>query len=317
MATSGTYSFGVSRDDIIRDAMLNIRRLDPDETPTPAETGDCARRLNMLFKQWQGKSDFAPGLKTWTRKRGFLLLSNTGRYTVGPTAQGWTNALTVTALSASGAAAATTITVTAVTGFTTLYNVAVALDSGAMHHTTINGAPAGSVVTLTAALPSAASRGNAVYCYQSAAQNIKALETALLRDSSLTDIPLTLMLLKTYDQLPGKVDPTNSGDPTAVYFEEGIKTSVVYTDVGTSQDLSKYIVITYQEPIQDFTNPLDEPYYSSEWFLALAWGLSEQIAPMFGAVWNEKMEQLKTRAIAIAQNHSVENSDVFFMPGND
>jgi hypothetical protein len=317
MSTSGTYSFGVSRDDIIRESMLNIKRLDPDETPTPAETNDCARKLNMMCKQWQGKSDFAPGLKTWTRKRGYMLLSNTGQYTVGPAATGWTNSLAIAALSTAAAAGATTLVLSTVVGFATPYNIAVALDSGVMFYTTINGAPAGNVVTLLAPLPSSASGTSAVFGYQTAAQNIKALETALLRDSTYNDTPLTLMLLATYDQLPTKVDPQNTGDPTALYFEEGIKSSGIFLDIGSAQDLSKYLVITYQEPIQDFVNPLDEPYYSNEWFLALCWGLTEQIAPMFGALWNDKMEQLKNSALAMARNHGAEKSDMYFMPGND
>ena len=297
--------------------MLNLKRLDPDDSPTPSEASDCARVLNMMCKQWMGKSDFAPGLKVWTRKRGYRLLSNTNQYTVGPAATGWTNALTVTALSVSAVIGATVVTVAAIAGFTTAYNIAVQLDSGTMFYTTINGAPAGNVVTLTLALPSSATYGNAVYCYQTAAQNIKALETVILRDNTYNDIPLSLMLVNTYDQLSSKVDPTNVGDPTAIYFEEGLKSSIIYTDVGSSNDISKYIVITYQEPIQDFVNPLDEPYYPQEWFLALCWGLSEQIAPMFSASWNEKMENLKSTALAIARNHSAEKSDLYFQPGND
>ena len=82
MATSGTYSFGVTKYDIIRQAMLNIGKLDPVEAPTAEEMDDCSRLLNMMCKQWMGKTDFAPGLKVWTRKRGHLLLSNTtGAYT--------------------------------------------------------------------------------------------------------------------------------------------------------------------------------------------------------------------------------------------
>lgn len=315
MATSGTYSFSVSRDDIIRQALLNIKRLDPHESPTATETADCSRVLNMMCKQWMGKSDFAPGLKVWSRKRGYMLLSNTGVYTIGVAQSGWTNALaTITKLSVSGAAAAPTVTPTSVVGMAAAYNIAIALASGAMFYTTIVSVLSG-VVTLTAPLPSAASAGAAVYCYQSTAQNPTALETALLRDGDYSDTPLRLMTVQTYDQLPNKADPYNIGDPTALLYEEGVSTTAIRLDVGRAQDLSKYLVLTYMEPVQDFVNPLDTPYYPQQWYLALCWGLSEQVSPMFGANWTDKMENLKNIALQIARNHSAENTEIYFQPG--
>ena len=70
MSTSGTYTFTVTRDDIIREAMLNIGRLDAYSQIDPTETTDCARKLNMMVKTWMGRLDYAPGLKAWTRQRG-------------------------------------------------------------------------------------------------------------------------------------------------------------------------------------------------------------------------------------------------------
>ena len=51
MSTSGTYTFTVTRDDIIREAMLNIGKLDAYGSIDPQETTDCARKLNMMCKQ--------------------------------------------------------------------------------------------------------------------------------------------------------------------------------------------------------------------------------------------------------------------------
>ena len=139
MSTSGIYSFSVSRDDIIRQAMLNIRRLDPYETPTAQETQDCARMLNMMCKQWMGKSDFAPGLKVWTRKRGHLLLSpSTGQYTLSNPAQGWTNALTQTTSTAYANTGANTLAVTSAAGFVVGGTLAVAVDSEYLFYTTVS-----------------------------------------------------------------------------------------------------------------------------------------------------------------------------------
>lgn len=317
MATSGTYSFGVTKYEIVRQAMLNIGKLDPMETPTANEMQDCSFVLNMLCKQWMGKTDFAPGLKVWTRKRGHLLLSNTtGSYTIGPTAQGWTNLLNTTTTTVAASAGANAVVVSSVTGITAADTAAVYLDSGALFYATINSI-AGTTLNLSGTLPSAAASGNQVFTYTTAAQNPKDIETAVLRDVNNTDSPLSIMTVQDYDYLPNKADPNYFGDPTAIYIERGLGSSTVYTDVGAAIDTRSHIVITYQEPIQDMTNNADEPYYPQEWYLALCWGLSEQIAPMFRANWNEKMEMLKASAMAIARQGDPERSSLYYQPGTD
>lgn len=317
MATSGTYSFGVTKYDIVRQAMLNIGKLDPAEQPTADEMQDCTLMLNMMCKQWMGKTDFAPGLKVWTRKRGHLLLSNsTGTYTIGPTAQGWTNALTTTVTTAAAAAAAAAIVVSSVVGITTASTVAISLDSGALHYSGVSSV-AGSTVNLTVALPSSAASGSTVFAYSVAAQNPKDIETAVLRDAYNTDSPLGVMTVQDYDYLPNKADPLSSGDPSGIYFERGLTTSRVYTDVGSALDTRSHIVITYQEPIQDMTVNADAPYYPQEWYLALCWGLSEQISPMFKANWTPKMEGLKNTSLLIARQGDPEKSTMYFQPGEE
>lgn len=69
---------------------------------------------------------------------------------------------TSTALSANAAASAASITVSSINGFSSGDHIGVALDDATQHQTTINGAPSGSTITLTDALPSAAASGNAV-----------------------------------------------------------------------------------------------------------------------------------------------------------
>lgn len=317
MSTSGIYSFAVSRDDVIRQAMLNIKRLDPDESPTAQETTDCARVLNMMCKQWMGKKDFAPGLKTWTRKRGTMFLSGTtGRYTIGPTATGWAVDPSITTSTAAAAGGASAIVVASATGFAGTYAVGVELSNNTMFWTTVSSV-VGTTINLSTPLPSDMSSGALVASYAAAAQNPVDLESAFLRDTDMSDTPLTIMQQLTYDALPNKADPTNIGDPTAIYWERGLTTSQVYTDVGAAQDVAKYIIITYLEPTQDFVSSTDNPYYPQEWYLALCWGLSEQICPMFKANWDQKMEQLKNNAIAIARQGQPQISELYFQPGND
>ena len=52
MATSGSTDFTITRDNIIRDAMLEINALDAEEDPTSTELTDASRMLNMMLKSW-------------------------------------------------------------------------------------------------------------------------------------------------------------------------------------------------------------------------------------------------------------------------
>jgi hypothetical protein len=78
MSTSGSSNFSVSRDDIIKDALLEIGALDAGEDPSSDETSDASRMLNMLVKNWQVHTDIWP-LKDVT----VTLTPGTQSYTVG------------------------------------------------------------------------------------------------------------------------------------------------------------------------------------------------------------------------------------------
>ena len=312
MATSGTYSFTVNRDQLIRQAMLNIGKLDPLDSPTAQEVSDCAFVLNMLVKQWMGKTDFAPGLKVWTRKRGYLFLRNTtGQYSVGSTATGWTNSFVNPVTTAVAALGSSTVVVSTATGIVIGYNIGVQYGTNSIYWTTVANV-VGTTVTLTGTLPGQSNSGSEIYCYQTAGTQPLQIEAAVLRDSSNNDTPLNIMQQPEYDSLPNKTDPTNLSDPTAVYYENQLGNSYLYTDCGAANDITKYIVLTYLEPVQDFNNPADNPEYPQEWYLSIAWGLAMQIAPMFNAIWTPAMQAAYSTALLIAQRKDSEHGTMYF-----
>lgn len=314
-STSGSYSFTVNRDQVIRQAMLNIGKLDENEVPTAQQTSDCAFALNMLIKQWQGRGDFAPGLKVWTRRLGYLFLSGaSGQYSVGPTATGWTNAFAASTSTATEIAGATAIPVASASGFAGGYNVGVQLDSGVLFWTTISSV-SGKTINLASGLPSQSSIGSQLFAYQTAAQQPLNIETAVLRDNQGNDNPLRILTVQDYDNLPSKASPQNVSDPTAIYYEYQLGNSNLYTDCAAAQDVTKYIVLRYMEPVQDVLQASDTFEYPQEWYLAIAWGLSSEIAPMFNAAWTQKMDENFKRALSIAQHKDPERVSIFFQPG--
>ena len=315
MTTSGSYSFGVSRDDIFRQALLNIGKLDAYENPDSQQVQDLSILLNMMVKQWMGKADFAPGLKMWSRKHGHMFLqNNTGQYAIGPSCTtGWTNTYAATTLAASAAAGATTLVLNSIAGMAVGYYIGIELDSGNLFWTTIATLPS-TTMTITLALPSSASATNQIFAFQTIAQQPLFIETATLRDVNNQDTPLKIMTVQAYDYLPNKADPTNLQDPTAIYYENQLGSGNLYTDAGASQDVTKHICLTYQEPVQDFTTSLDTPYFPQEWYLPLCWGLGKLACPQYNRVWTPLMAENFITSLRIAQQKDAETSQLYFQP---
>ena len=316
MSTSGVNTFAVTRDDIIRMAMLNIGKLEQSEVPTPQETTDCAMFLNMLVKQWQGTTDFAPGLKTWTRRRGYLYLhSATGKYTLGPAGVGWTLTYNSTVTTANAAAGQAVLVVSSNSGMTVNDYFGVEVASGDLVWSTIK-TIVGTTITLNTNLSGAVGTSAVVYTYTTPATQPLKIEYVNLRDTQMDDTPVRIMTNLEYDSLPAKVTPTNISDPSGVYYEFQLGNSYLYTDVAGAQDVTKYLVITYLESEQDFVNPLDNPEYPQEWYLPLALNLSKLIAPMFHAAWTPAMDENAKLALAIAQKKEPERIVAYFQAGN-
>lgn len=324
MGTSGTYTLTVTRDDIIRQSMLNMGKLGEGESPTAQETKDMALKLNMIVKQFMGKSDGAPGLKTWTRRRGYLFLhNNTGKYTVGPDATGWTNAFTLLTTTAASVAGTNTITVASTTGVNVNDHIGIQISNGGgngdIQWATVNAFnPVSGVITLNSNLNAAVAIGATAYDYTTTAQNPNTIEAAILRDNTSEDTPIKILpSTQDYDWLPSKTDLNNISDPCQIYFEWQLSDSFVYTDVAAAQDVTKYLVLTYLEEIQVFNNPLDNPEYPAEWFQPLCWKLTKEGCPMFNAPWTQLMQANYTEAMSIARKKQPENTSLFFQPGID
>jgi len=319
MTTSGTYNFSVNRDQIIRGAMINIEKLDEIEQPSPQDIIDCSFWLNMLMKQWMGTKDFAPGLKTWTRRHGYLTLSQLAyEYPLNSSTQGWSNSLILTTLTAA-VSSGSVLAVSSVAGMSVGDNIGVVLDAGYVYWSTIaTGGINGLNITINGAVPSNAALGAVVYDEGlTLAQQPLEIITASLRNSSKSDIPLRILTSNQYDALPNKTDPTNIGDPTAIFYDWQLTQGNLYLDVGGAQDPTKYILLTYLEEIQDLNNPAETPEYPPEWFLPLTLGLSKLICPMYHGTWTPDRETNYTAALAIAQKKGVVVETAYFQCGED
>lgn len=330
MALSAVWSLSVVRDDIIREAMLNIGAIGEGEVPTAQEVTDCARKLNMMVKSWMGFQDFAPGLKMWERRRADLFMtSNRGIYTLGGSnTDHWADSVT---LGNVGDNVDQNTLTTAATTSATVLNVS---DTSQISNGDIIGvegpvdifwstvlSKTTTTVTMTSGLTVGSDSGSLVWTYSVTGQRPLAIVTAVLRDQFFQDIPIRSMTLQEYEALPTKASSAYISDPTAFYYESNFEVGTsnqgggqIYLDIGGAQDITKRLHIVYMRPIMDLVNPGDNPEYPQQWYRALCWGLSREICGMFDATWTQDMEESRKEAIAFAKEADAETTGVYFQP---
>jgi len=318
-----TYVFTVNRNDVIRLAMTDCGCLGVGEEIAAEDLDYCADKLNMLVKQWQGTSDFAPGLKMWARKRADLFLETTkSSYLLGPsgdhwvTSGSWASAVTT----AASAAAAVTLTVSAAT-VTDVVNgntIGILLASGVAHWTTVSGTPTGTTITIAAALPSAAASGTKIFYYQTAAQRPLQILAAMVRDSNNHDTPLAAMTLNQYELVRAKADSNTTGTPAAYYYEAQLGNGRLYLNLFPANLATyPYLHVVYLSPIQDLVLSTDTPDYPQNWYRALAAQLAMDIAPGFQIPASKELIALRNDSVQIARNHDPDVTRLYFQPYAD
>lgn len=330
-ATSGTWTFSVVRDDIIRQAMLFLGLLEESEVPTAAEVTDCARVLNMIVKQLAGGMDKAPGFKMFQRQRGALFLSTSRfAYQLGKTGDEWAASCDgvgfpglfgSSTLTANVAAAGVTIPIPASdTSQFSITDLVGILCGSDLYWTTVAGVGASSITIPAPGLPAGgALAGNQVFVYTKNAQRPVEIVTALLRDINGTDTPLDRMTIEQYESLPTKVQPGFQQDPTAFYYEAQMQDNlgVFYIDCSGAQDVTKHIHVVYLRESMDFNAPGDAPEFPQEWFLHLCWELALQICGMFDADWTQDRAAAYQIATSRAREANSEVHSEFFQPNED
>jgi hypothetical protein len=340
-ATSGSFAFSVARDDIIRQAMLNHALLEPSELPTAQEIVDCARVLNMIVKQLAGQLDRAPGFKMWQRFRGALFLSYSKfLYNLTGNANGdnWAGGVTGLAYPAlynqdqlvAGLAAGGTVlqvgpfpTPLAV-NINDFIGVQASNPTGAgdLFWSTVAGVnQALGTTTMATPLPAgwSAAAGGQVYNYTFKAQRPMKILTALLRDSTFADTPLTEMTVEQYEALPTKTMPTNVADPTAWYYEARMlqNNGHLYIDCAGAQDITKHIHAVFLRQAMDFNNPGDAPEFPQEWFWHLSWMLTMGICSMFDCDWTPDKQLAFGLATTNAREGNPQTTAQYFQPEDD
>jgi hypothetical protein len=330
-STSGTYTFSVTQAQVIRQAMLDIGALQENESPTAQEYVDCSFKLNMMVKQWMGNTDFAPGLKVWTRKRAELFLGYSKYlYNLGQNGDNWADATTglsypqlygQTTLTANAASAATVLQVASTAQLNVLDYIGIVVGND-IFWTTVSAIGTGTVTIPAPGLSGVALANAYVWNYTKKGVRPLVMLTVTLRDIYNQDTPLRMFrTVEEYESLPTKTSSQNIADPTAVLYESHFKnqnpSGRLYLDVGGAADVTKHLHCVYLAPVQDLVNPGDSPDYPQEWYRPLVLGHAKDIAPMFDSDWTTTLESNLSEALAIAKQGNPAESSVYFQVESD
>jgi hypothetical protein len=316
MATSGTTAYGVTELDILTSAAVKLGVAENGQAPDVDATTILRRNLNMLMKQWVAQADYAPGLKMWTRRLGYLFMQKSQVvYSLGPTGdEAAADSYVATTLANSAAGGVGTVTVADATGIVSAMRIGILLDSGTMQWTTVSGTPSGAVVTLGAALSSAASSGNAVYVYTSKVQRPFEIVTAVLRDASGSDTPMDPNLsVEEYEAIPSK---TSEGTPSRLYFEAQRTNAKVSIDCAPSAltNVIRFKYLAYPEDTTASTQDMDFP---AEWFKPLVGQLVIDSAPDFSRAVTVDMKLYRDEGLALARNAYPAKSIAYYQSDPD
>lgn len=312
MASSGSYNFTVMESEIINLAAEMAGVKGAGRVLSNEVYANFRLLLNLIVKQWQGKSDFAPGLKVWTRKRAYLFPElNEEQYSLGTSGDNATLSYNSTTISANEAIGQMTLSVTSTTGMTVADNIGIRCNDGSIHWTTISSTGAGPTVVVASALTVAADAGNTVYWYTTKIPFPLEIISLRRKDTSGNETPLSRLTLQQYEE--GLLKKNDTGIPTGFIYERGISSGTLTFDYGVT-DTSEIYLLTFLRPVEDFDSATDTPDYPQEWYRPLVGQLAMDGATAYGKPVTDEMKLLRDESLALAGNvdPDQETEDVFF-----
>lgn len=274
MATSGSVDFSLTRNELIKGAYRLIGIGTEGETLSNYEIASGAEALNLMTKAWQ-----AQGIHLWQYGEATLFLEvGKQSYDIGPTGDHCTLSYVETALSADEASASTSIDVDSDSGISDGDNIGIVLDDGSIHWDTVNGAPAGNVVTITNGLSGAASEDNVVYAYTSKINRPLKIHNVRLEQDDGDETEMLQWARSDYMIQPSKA---TQGTPTQWFFSPQLTNGKLYL-WPTTNTVDHVVNFTAELPIEDFDAASNDPDFPVEWLEAIKWNLAVRLAVEYG-----------------------------------
>lgn len=313
MATSGSYNFTMTASDIIHAAFRKIGILAEGEELSTQQSTDALEDLNLLIKSWPAR-----GIDLWRYEDLTVFLNTTSQsYSIGATGDKASFAAYKTELAAAGAASDSTITVDSDDNISNGDVIGIELDDGTIQWTTVNGAPASDVVTLTASLTGAAALDNHVYNYTSIAQRPLRLYDGRLVLADGNEIQLFPLSREEYMGLTTK---STSGKPTQYYYDPKLDNGKLYI-WPVSESVQYYMKFSAQRQLQDIDSLTDNLDFPQEWLRAIVFNLAADIAFDYAVIDTnsaqyQTIERKAKELLEEVDDFDVENATIKFEPSS-
>lgn len=321
MATSGTTTFTVTRDQIIEAALRSLAVLEEGATPGPNALENASFSLNLILKKWQSE-----GIKLWTIKEYTLpLVPNQTSYTIGPSVAYDYNASKPLRLIqcylrnlSNNTQSVGKISLLSGGSYSVQPTNAVSSTyAGAGTGATFNLTFTGSTVT-SVMLANSGGSGYSVGDVLTMQGGTFASPCTVTVDSLIsvfTDMPMTIISQQEYNILGSK---QSQGNVNTVYYKpwrDYGEISVFLTpNTFTAQNYNLHMFV--QTPIEDITSANQNFDFPSEWFLALKWGLVAELASDYEKTiadkqyYEQKADMLKQELM----DWDIEWASTFFQP---
>ena len=310
MTTSGSVDFGSTRSNLIEDALRKCGVLREGVSASANQLTTGARALNLWIK-----SPHTDGMPLWAIKEGAVLpIAGVSSATLGPSGGHAATTWVHTQLASAASSGASTITVDSITGISTGDNIGVELDDGTIDWTTVNGAPSGTTVTLTATLDSAAAVDSHVYTYTTKiVRPLKIIQASWFDYGSNVETPINII---SRDEWIRHSDKTGEGDKVnEIYYDPQLTRGVLYF-FPRMIDGDGIIKIWFRRPIEDMDAAGDTLDYPQEWENAVMWSLAAAMGYEFGVPERKQgmLEQKAATEVMKAGEMGNEEGSVYFMP---
>jgi len=290
MATSGTYTYSRTLNEVVSEALDLIQAVGDGETLSGDHVDRGKASLNSLLKEAQTQ-----GLHLWTETEGTLFLE-VGEEKYDLSSAKAANTWFETTTTAATVATATTILVTSATNIQASDIIGIVQNDNNLFWTTVSGAPSGLTVTLAAGITLATVSGAKVYNYRPSTATVPALlpisrvTNVRRRESDDYEIPIIFQSRKDYFNLPNKAQ---QGTPIQAYYDRqdlaGGTSGLMYLWNAPSSSVP-VINFTYERKIQvmvNATDTLDVADYAHEY---IVYNLAKRLIPKFGC--SEKLATL-------------------------
>jgi hypothetical protein len=299
-----TTTFNLNKSAIITRALQMINAISLDATASYEEIAFASDILNLMIKKWE-----AQGVNIWKRRLGYLFPDyNTASYSLGSAGDNAALSYIQTTVSSG---TGTSLTVDDDTDISSGDYIGIELDDGTRQWTTVNGAPAANVITLTDALTDTVSDGNTVITYTTKITRPLKILRATIKD--LSNNSETKMGGLSYDEYFDMPLKSTLGRSNNYYYDKLLVGSTPYTGTlylyPTPNSVNQIMVFSYQESLSDMTNSTDYAEFPQEWIYALIINLACELAFPYGKTQELQLLLPKAQAeLDIAQLHDSDDT---------